>query len=783
MQASLGEQRPDVRAHVAIALASCAVLLFEVLITRVLSVVLWYHFVFLAVSLAMLGVGAPGVWFAMRPPGPRTVPRALLLAGVTIPLSVFLTANAGPFFRDSSLFWVLIVLGPVLPLGTAVCALLLSARGRSIGWMYGADLLGATIGAALVFPLLHGLPTPHVVASLSLLALAAAVLVDRASLRAAGLVGAVVAASIAWGQPYRLRYTKMYVEAVAPLFERWTPTARLAVFPSSFIMRDQGAAFGWGMGSKWTAQNLDQLWLEQDGSAGTPITKWDGFAPLPHLMFDVTSAAYQVQRPERVCIVGAGGGRDVLTAIKAGATHVDAVELNPFTIEAVSKNFGGYSGDPYHRANVRAIASEGRSFLTRSYGRYDVLQISLIDTWAATSAGAYALSENGLYTLEAFRLYLSRLSPNGVLTVSRWAGGARQLEISRLALLARSALIAEGASEPNRHIALLSAGDVGNLLVFKQPIERETLAALDKVSSERGFQRRWPLPAGEKPHLMVQAVMVAGDAPFRASGFDLAPPTDDRPYFFQTIDIRHPPDAQRLAGASANELAVVQLRRLVAIVAALTLTLFFLPFVLRGRIPRAPGFAEGSAYFAAIGLGFMFVELPLIQRLSPWLGHPSRATTVVLTTMLLGAGVGSVLAGRLAVERTRAVSLALPVVAGVLALSLPAVLEAGVGSSLTVRVLLAVAVVAPVAVAMGFAFPSGMTSFGDENRAWLWAVNGAASVLASVSSLALSMAFGFTRVLWIGAACYALAALVLARRSNRESELPTRDDERAAATS
>jgi hypothetical protein len=769
MQGAAPEERPDVRAHIAIALASCAVLLFEVLITRVLSVVLWYHFVFLAVSLAMLGVGAPGVWFAVRPPGPRTVVRSLLLAGVTLPLSVFLVVRAGSMFPPAHVFWVFIVLGPVLPLGTAVCALLLSARGRAIGWMYGADLLGATVGAALVFPLLHGLPTPLVVAALSLLALAAAAVVDAPARKVAAGIAVVVAASLAWGQAYRLRYTKMYVEAVQPLFERWTPTARLAIFPSTFIMRDQGQAFGWGMGSKWQPQVIEQLWLEQDGSAGTPITKWDGTAPLPHLMFDVTSAAYQVQPPERVCIIGAGGGRDVLTAIKAGATHVDAVELNPFTIDAVSKTFGAYSGDPYHRLNVRAIASEGRAFLTRSYGQYDVLQISLIDTWAATSAGAYALSENGLYTLEAFRLYLRRLSPTGVLTVSRWAAGARQLEISRLVQLSRAALVAEGFGDPNRHLALLQAGEVGNLMVFKRPLETADVTALDRVAQARGFQRKWPLPAGEKPRLMVQHVLAVGDAPFRTAGIDLSPPTDDRPYFFQTIDIRHPPEAKKLAGASANELAVVQLRKLVGIVAVLTLALFFAPFVLRGRIPRAPGFAEGSLYFAAIGLGFMFVELPLIQRLSPWLGHPSRATTVVLTTMLLGAGVGSVLAGRLPAARTRAVAFALPAVAGLLASTLPAVLDVGAGAALPVRVALAIAVVAPVAVAMGFAFPSGMTSFGDDNRPWLWAVNGAASVLASVSSLALSMAFGFTRVLWIGAACYVVAALVLARRLDRAS--------------
>ncbi|MGZ3477376.1 MAG: hypothetical protein ACXVCJ_22955, partial [Polyangiales bacterium] len=381
-------EEPSRAHHVAIALVSCAVLLFEVLVTRVLSVVLWYHFVFLSISLAMLGLGAPGVWFALRGGDEesqrRVLRRSLLLGGALIPLSVFAIVKIGPVFREAMTFWVIVVLAPMLALGAAVVALLLSARGKAIGRMYGADLLGATLGTLLVFPLLSGLPTPQVVASLGLLPLVAVVLIDRSARKVALGIGVAIVASVAYGGPYRLRFTKMYVESTAPLYERWTPTARLAIFPSSFVLRDQGAAFGWGMGAKWQPKPLEQLWLEQDGSAGTPITKWDGTAALPHLMFDVTSAGYQVRHPEKVCIIGAGGGRDILTAIKSGATHIDAVELNPYTIEAVSKDFGAYSGDPYHRANVRAFAMEGRTFLSRVQRDYDVLQISLIDTWAAT---------------------------------------------------------------------------------------------------------------------------------------------------------------------------------------------------------------------------------------------------------------------------------------------------------------------------------------------------------------------------------------------------------------
>lgn len=748
------------RGHLAIALVSAQVLLFEVLVTRVLSVVLWYHYVFLSVSLAMLALGAPGVWLGARRPGPDLLPRALLVAAVLTPVSVLATVHAGPAQRGSMIYWTFVLLLPLLAAGTAVVALLLEVTGKELATRYGADLLGATLGALLVTPLLSGLPTPRVVAALGVLPAIAVLLIAPSYRRLAGVTIVGVVALVSVAKPFALRYTKMYDESVAPLHERWTPTARLAVFPSQFILRAEDA-FGWGMGALWVKAPLEQLWLEQDGSAGTPITRWDGTAPLPHLSFDVTSAPYQALLPERVCILGAGGGRDILTAIKHGARYVDAVELNPYTIDLVSGPLKSYSGDPYHLAGVRAVASEGRSFLTHTKNRYDLLQISLIDTWAATSAGAYALSENGLYTVEAFQLYLNRLTEHGVLTVSRWASGARQLEMSRLMLLAKEALSREGIVDGNRHLVLLTAGEVGNLMVLRAPVDDALLKALDKVAFARGFSRRWPMPPGAPPQGMIQMAMVHGPAPFAKAGFDLSPPTDDRPFFFQTLDVRNPPDKRMLASMSENEHAVMQLRRLFVIVAGITLALFFLPFVLSKRLPRAPGFGVGTVYFAAIGLGFMFLELPLVQRLGPYLGHPSRATVVVLGTMLAGAGLGSMLSSRVPPHRALLVPLLVPVLAFVLSRALGPVIAATLGASLTARVAFSVALVAPVAFAMGFCFPVGMGRFGDKNRGWFWAVNGATSVLASVSTLVLSLAFGLSRVLLVGVLCYGVAALLL----------------------
>ncbi len=442
------------RAYAAIGLVSCAVLLDEIAITRVLSVVLWYHFAFLAISMAMLGLGAPGVWFTLRKPGERALQTALVLGGVALPASVALLFKGsqiiphwpippglGALLNPELLLVLVCILMPMLCLGSAVCLLLMQAEGREIGRMYAADLLGAMVGALLIVPLMNVVPTPHIIAAAGLLPLVAAALLSRRVSIPVVTAALIVVACLVTRDPLRLRVAKSYIEPDNLLYVKWTPTARITIHPDVFYVKDPKAGFGWGMGWNYEAKPLKQLWIEQDASAGTPITHLETTpAALTHLFFDVTSIGYQLQKPERVCIVGAGGGRDILSALKAGATDVDAVELNGHIVDALSGPFREFSGDVYHLPGVHSTVGEGRSFLAHSRGGYDMIQISLIDSWAATAAGAFALSENYLYTVEALRLYLQKTSPGGIVSISRWMSGDRQLEGARLAELASRAL-------------------------------------------------------------------------------------------------------------------------------------------------------------------------------------------------------------------------------------------------------------------------------------------------------------------------------------------------------
>ena len=773
------------RQYLTIAAVSAAILLFEVAITRVLSVVLWYHFAFLSVSLALLGLGAPGVWFARFRPRPEALPAALIAAGIAVPASViaitrglgalrardlrpgeFADAETMGFLSSDVLVAVAVLLVPLLCLGAAVCLLLLRAEGPRIGTMYGSDLLGATLGAALVVPLMHVIPTPKLLAGAGLLPLLAAPLVSRRARAPALGLAALLVASLFLGNAYQLRFTKKYQEGDRVLFEKWTPTGRIAIFPDVFHQEDAGAAFAWGFGENFSAPTVEQLWLEQDGSAGTPITKWTGnAADLEHLFHDVTSFAYQIRPARSVCVIGAGGGRDVLTALGSGATSVDAVELNPHIIRAVSGPFAEYSGDPYHMPGVRAVENEGRSHLTRTANRYDLIQISMVDSWAATAAGAYSLSENFLYTSEALQCYFDRLTDDGMVSFSRWFLDRHLVETARLVLLAQEALAKSGVREPREHLVVVAAKAVATVLITKRPIGAEEVARIDAVCAERGFARVWP-PGVRAPQFgMIHRLLSSGPEAGAAMGLDLSPPSDDRPFFFQTVPVLGSLNRDLVSRLSVNEQSVVVLRQLILAVAALTGALFFLPLALR-RVGRGPGFWTGSVYFAGIGLAFLMAETSWIQRYVLYLGHPSYATTVVLAGVLLGAGVGSFAAARLPRGRVRPLLLALPIAVAAVNALLGPVFSATLGAPFGARVVLGLALLLPPSFLMGLPFPLGMVRFGEAHKPWYWAMNGAFSVLASVSSLALSMIAGYRFVGWVAAGIYvAVVVLYLSRRT------------------
>jgi hypothetical protein len=437
---------------------------------------------------------------------------------------------------------------------------------------------------------------------------------------------------------------------------------------------------------------------------------------------------------------------------------------------------------------VRFEVDEARSWFARTPRSFDVIQMSLIDTWAATGAGAFTLTENGLYTVEAWQRFLGRLNPGGLFTVSRWYAPGEVNETGRLVSLAVATLIENGAAEPRRHLFLATAGNVATLIVTKSPVSPAALAALKDAARANAFPVLLS-PDTAAPSEMLESIVTARNRAaldHATAGYylDLTPPTDTRPFFFNQLrfaTLLDPGVFSRFTHTgvfAGNLIATLTLAMLVVISLALVAVTIIVP--LRPTVRQA-GWAlaaGGTAYFALIGSGFMMIEIALLQRMSVFLGHPVYALSVVLFSLILWTGFGSLASERVPLDgpgKLAAWSLASAVYVFALPSWLPPLLTEFDGADLPLRAGLCVLALAPAGLLMGFGFPTGMRLAGAISTGptpWFWGVNGAAGVLAASVAVVTSIAFGIDTTLRIGAACYFLVgapAMVLMSAGVRPS--------------
>ncbi|HKY08024.1 MAG TPA: hypothetical protein VJQ55_07280, partial [Candidatus Binatia bacterium] len=556
---------------------------------------------------------------------------------------------------------------------------------------------------------------------------------------------------------------------------RWNSFSRVDVSPT-FI----GVPIMWGPSprmfeKRWQTEQVD---LFIDGDAGTTAYRFDGnFSRVEFLKYDVTNLAYFLPGRERGVVVGVGGGRDVLSALLFGLKQITAVELNPILVDLQTRSdgllpFTNLAAVP----GVRFIADEGRSWLARSSELFDIIQMSLVDTWAATGAGAFTLSENGLYTVDAWKIVMNRLTPNGVLAVSRWYDPSTPDETGRIISLAAATLMEMGVREPRRHVFLAAQKNIATLVLSRSPLASNDIEALEKAAAL--YRHEVLITPSREPYSRVLARIVnAGDRraleDFTGSlQFDLTPPTDERPFFFNQLPLSRPLEALSFARSvlgTTSEGGGVRRGNLVATVTLLvlfTIALFLVISVL--LVPLRGAIAEvgsrlvtyGTLYFALIGMGFMLIEIGLLQRMSIFLGHPVYSLSVLLSTLILSTGLGSFSSERLPLE-SAARLIAWGAAAGLYGFALPFVLGPLFvnfsAAELGTRIALCVALIAPAGFLLGFGFPTGMrlvSSIDPKPTPWFWGINGAAGVLASIVAVTLSLALGIGATLVLGALCY-----------------------------
>jgi len=753
-------QAPSRWTLLALAIVTASTLMLQVVVTRLFSAVLAYHFSFLAISLAMLGVGAGSLLIYVRPAwfeGARTevllsrwsaiFALLLVLAPVVLvrlDLGTEKVVDAG-FIVNLTLACIATAL-PSLASGVVV-ALMIDRFTEWIGRVYAYDLVGAGAGALVVVPVLGLGPAPVLLVALGVLVAVAAVLfVPRGERRGLALGAAVSSAGVlALSLLTPLVELGGGLDGVRLYADRWTPLARVLGMHAEDNER-------------FAAVVYDRVY------APVPIVDEAKLPGWREVVTGPQSIGYELTGPGRALVIGGGGGRDIYTALSEEQRPVHVIELNQGIVDVVDDSLGALSHSPYSRDGVTTTVGDGRSVLAGRSDRYDQIHLGFTDTLSANAAQGYALTENNLYTVEAFDLYFDRLAPGGILNVSRLLKLVGD-EAIRATVLTLAALERRGIERPGDHIIVVLGRDIlgppfATVLARLEPFTPDEIETVRDLAEERATGVAWA-PGGPYTGAWQQLAQAPSLESFIAGyPLEISPPTDDKPFFFNMHRW-----GQLFSGDSGYHYArspFLLLMVTLAILTLLSLFAFVLPLWLTTHTRRPHLTSLG--YFAAIGLGFMLLEVVLVQRFVLFLGFPTYALSVVLASLLVSSGLGSWISARFPDTR-RGLVRALGVAVILIALSasgLQPLLRGLIELPLGLRLVVAFVVLMPVGFVLGMAMPLGLRRFQalyPTGIAYAWGVNGIASVLASVLGVAIAVNFGFPVASLAALACYGFALL------------------------
>lgn len=778
-------------------LTTLSVLMYEILLTRIFSVIAYYHFAFMAISIAMFGMtfGALLVYLLPRYQSNENIQQKIITAfglfALTIVVS-FLTLLSMPLTFDltvrgmlTTLIVYLIISIPFIFSGIGTC-LVLTKFTQQINKLYATDLFGAAVGCIAIIFALNTFSAPTCVFLVAAIAGMGTILLSwnpriaDAKLYTSAFVGILILISIAnialeqYRLPiFRLSWIKNQYEP-NPLYEKWNSFSRLAV---SGNPSEAKKPFGWGLSDRYLKDISTQyLWLTIDSSAGTILTHYDNdITKLDYLKYDVTNIAHYLKPNADVLIIGVGGGRDILSALSFNQNSITGVELNKNIFQLLTNQFADYTGHLNNIASVTLINDEARSYITRIKNQYDIIQMSLIDTWAATAAGAFTLSENGLYTIESWELFIRRLNPGGILTVSRWYFPKKPAEMYRVAALASQALRNLNITDPSKHIMILASpieqfgAHAATLLLSKEAFTAAQVKTVESLAKKLNFIII-KTPSMQNHSILDMLLSQKTIAPLlQQLDFDISPPTDNKPFFFQMIKL------DRILNLnlwnhddyfSLNSHGVVVVGLLLITVLLLTLFCILIPLMISTKKSQLKNANLLLTYFASIGLGFMLIEISQIQRLSLFLGHPTYGLSVVLFSLLLSCGLGSLFGSNnnrdLAYPKIGALLLLL-LILGLFGYFSTAIVSHFQSATTLLRIVVSVLILFPMGFFLGVALPFGLQLASRLSPAltpWLWGMNGATSICGSVLAIAIALTSGISTVFWVGVVCYVIAVTV-----------------------
>ncbi|OGW60536.1 MAG: hypothetical protein A2V83_10955 [Nitrospirae bacterium RBG_16_64_22] len=791
--------------YLGVFLTSSAALLLEVSLTRLFSVILWHHFAFMVVSMALLGYGASGSLLMgplARLKGDRTLPWTAFGFSLSIPAAFSLGSllpvdpprlawdAAQPFF----LFGLFLLMAVPFFFAGLTLSLVLSRHAGRAGRIYLADLSGAAVGAVLpllLFPVVG--PAVLIVAS-GLAAAGGFIFAARAGSRP-GMVVLSLMALLAVGlaaapppgiplSPYKTLSTLVSFPGARVTETRWDASSRVDVVESPLVR------FAPGLSLNRLDPLPPQIGLTVDGDRLTAVTRVSGEKDLAFARDLPASLPYVLAPGGRAFVVEAGGGLDVLTALGGGAARVTASFSNRLIARLLTDTLREASGGIFLDPRVKTVSGEPRNALRRTQERFDVIHLSHLEAQAASSSALYGLGEDYRLTVDAAREYIDHLEPDGWLAISHYLLPPPRLA-PRVTSLLVTALEERGILRPENHLASirswgtvvhllkaseLTPGDIKTIRSFAEEKRFDLVYYPGMKDAEANRFNRFPKPIYED---LTRRIVDPAEriALYDRYPFDIRPVTDDRPFFFHFFRRDRLGEVYRVAGEKWQVFIeggyIVPV--LLVLAGGASVILILLPLAFR-RTDRPNGLSGRTAvlgYFLAIGFGFILLEIALIQQAIRFLDHPTPAVAVVLASLLVSAGLGSRLSERIEHPRSLLPVLALAAfLASATNWVLPPVFEAFSGSADAVRYAVLAATLSPLGFVLGFPFPTAIrTLAGPRNLVpWAWAVNGCASVVGGILAVVLALEVGFSGVRLLAAGFYVLAMGCLIAGLRRSGE-------------
>jgi len=789
--------------YLSITLLSAGSLAYEILLMRLFSIIQWHHFAYMIIGLALLGYGISGSVVSIFQKSlmsrySQTYMASLLLFSIFTVVS-FLMAQTIPFNAEEilwdwhqSIYLLAIFLVLTLPFFFAASAICLTFMQYStqISRVYAADLIGAGIGSIgivyllfLMFPQ-SALMVIGITGLIALLIAAWEFQIARRLQTSLALIAVIAVCIIAAPylelqiSPYKGLEQSLKITGTQIIEQRSSPLGLLSVIESKQVPLRHAP----GLSLNATQEPPAQLGVFTDADSLSVITQLNEDSKRLSYLDQMSSALpYHLGDHKRVLIVGAGGGSDILQARFHQVPNIDAIELNPQIVELVNNRFRAFSNALYDNKNVNMHIGDARDYLRVSEDNYDLIQLALLDTFNASASGLYALNENYLYTLEALQLYINRLKPDGYLAITRWIKIPPR-DTLKLFATAVQALKISGIKSPEKRLVLIRSWQTSTLLIKNGEVSEQDISAIKTFCHDRSFDIAYAPGMTEQqanrynilkhPFFYKGAVSLLGEKRQQYLDqykFNLEPATDNRPYFNHFFKWSTLSEIMQLRGKGGMPLIewgyiILIATLIIALLMSVLLILLPLYFLQRDRAEPASKVKRLYVvlYFFMVGLAFLFIEIAFMQKFILFLHHPIYAISITLTAFLVFAGLGSYYSKSLCryYSNRQVASMAIIMISILSLLYLVAlehIFSYFATAAVSIRMLTALLLIAPLAFFMGMPFPSALSSLDKcDTRLipWAWGVNGCASVISAVLASLLAIHFGFATVIVIAVMLY-----------------------------